>query len=161
MTKPSAATRQGTDHRAALVGTVLAAAPLFLGLVAALMAFAGRFGGPGNSPTAFWYVAAATAPAALVGAGLLLLAHRHDRALRVIATWAAVAAGGWTFGLGSAQVDGLANGPESVAQSWEYVLLGLGVAVYLVGLVGLVVTGWRSRSPSSPSRGVRKRRSRR
>lgn len=128
------------------LGTVLAGIPLLAGLLAALMALAGRFGGGiGAAFTAFWYVAAAAAPVALIGAVLLVIAHRRGRYLRVVAAWVAVALGGWVFGLGSAQVSGLAGGPESAQQPWQLALLGVGVAAYLLGLVGLVVVGWRAR----------------
>lgn len=128
----------------AVIGLVLVATPLLVGVGAALMALAGRFGGAGNAFTAFWYVAAAAAPAALIGAVVLLLVHRRSPLLRALVTWSVVAAAGWLFGLGSAQISGLADGPASAQEPWMFALLGVGVAVYLLALVGLVVTGRRA-----------------
>lgn len=128
-----------------LLGTLLVAAPLALGVLAALAALTGRFGGRGNAFTAVWYVAAAAAPLALAGVVLLVLSHRHDALLRRILLWSAVAAAGWLFAFGSAQVDGLADNVEDEAQLWQYALLGVGVAVYLVALLILTITSWRRR----------------
>jgi hypothetical protein len=125
------------------IGSVLVGAPLVAGAGASLMALAGRFGGPGSAFTASWYVAAALAPAALVGAALLLLATRHRPASRAVAIWAALSAGGWVFGLGSAQVSGLAQAEPAEGVIWPYLLLGGGVGVYMVGLVGLLVVARR------------------
>lgn len=130
-----------------VVGTTFAALPLVVGLGAALLALTGRFGGAENSVTAFWYVAAAAAPAAVLGAACLLLAHWHDDHRRPLGLWTALGVAGWVFGLGSAQVTGLADGPESAQQPWQFALLGLGVVVYLVGLVGLVLAGRRASLP--------------
>lgn len=128
----------------AIIGTALVATPLVVGAGAGLMAIVGRFGGAENAFTAFWYVAAAAAPAALVGAVMLLLVQRHGPYLRSLAAWSGLAAAGWVFGLGSAQVSGLDDGPESVQEPWMFALLGVGIAVYLLALVGLVVTGRRA-----------------
>jgi len=128
----------------AIIGLVLVATPLLVGVAAALMALSGRFGGAENAFTAFWYFAAAAAPAALIGAVALLLVHRRSPHLRALVIWSVVAAAGWLFGLGSAQVSGLANGPQSAQKPWMFALLGVGIAVYLLALVGLVVTGHRA-----------------
>ena len=129
----------------ATIGVVLVATPLLVGVGAALMALSGRFGGAENAFTAFWYFAAAAAPAALIGAVVLLLVHRRSPHVRALVAWSVVAAGGWLFGLGSAQVSGLAEGPpESAQEPWMFALLGVGIAVYLLALVGLVVTGRRA-----------------
>jgi hypothetical protein len=127
----------------ATIGMVLVATPLLVGVGAALMALSGRFGGAENAFTAFWYFAAAAAPAALIGAVVLLLVHRRSPHVRALVAWSVVAAGGWLFGLGSAQVSGLAEG-ESAQEPWMFALLGVGIAVYLLALVGLVVTGRRA-----------------
>lgn len=81
--------------RATLIGALLAAAPLVAGLLAAVAGLSGRFGGPGNSFTAFWYVAAAAVPSALAGVAVLVLSHLGDGALRRLAEWSALALGGW------------------------------------------------------------------
>lgn len=74
---------------------------------------------------------------------VLLLVHRRNPHLRALVTWTVVAAAGWLFGLGSAQVSGPAGG-ESPQEPWMFVLLGVGIAVYLLALVGLVVTERRA-----------------
>lgn len=130
-----------------VVGTLFAVLPLVIGLGATLLAFTGRFGGAGNAFTAFWYVAAALAPVPLLGAALLLLAHWHDDHRRPLATWSGLAVAGWVFGMGSAQVTGLADGPESAQEPWMFALLGVGVGVYLIALVGLTLAGRRATLP--------------
>ena len=124
----------------ATIGTVLVATPLLIGVGAALMTLSGRFGGAENILTAFWYFAVAAAPAALIGAVVLVLVHRRSPHLRALVTWSMVAAAGWIFGLGSAQLSGLAGG-ESTQEPWMFALFGVGIAVYLLALGGLVVTG--------------------
>lgn len=130
-----------------VVGTTFAALPLVVGAGAALLALTGRFGGAGNSGAAFWYVAAAAAPAAVLGAACLLLAHWRDAHRRPLGLWTALGVAGWVFGMVSAQVTGLAEGPESAQEAWQLALLGLGVGVYLVALVGLVLAGRRALLP--------------
>lgn len=128
------------------VGAVLVGLPLVAGAGAALMALAGRFGGGwGAAFTAFWYVATALAPVALIGAVLLLLATWHRPAFRGVAAWAGVSAGGWLFGLLSAQWSGLADEQPAEGVIWPYLLLGGGIATYLVGLVALLAVARRSR----------------
>jgi hypothetical protein len=126
------------------VGAVLVGLPLVAGAGAALMALAGRFGGGWDAAvTAFWYVAAAIAPVAFLGAVLLLVATRHHPAFRGAATWSGIAAGGWAFGLLSAQWSGLADEQPAEGVLWPYLLLGGGIATYLVGLVALLVVARR------------------
>jgi hypothetical protein len=134
---------------ATLLGSVLTATPLLAGAGAAVLALSGRFGGAENAFTAFWYVAAAAAPAAVLGAITLFVAHWRDEWTRPLALWSGLAVGGWLFGLGSAQVSGLADG--SSTGPWQYALLGVGVAVYLLGLVGLTWTGRRAAGPADLS----------
>lgn len=78
------------------------------------------------------------------GRGRMLAAHVRDEARRPLARWSVLAAGGYVFGLGSAQISGLAHAIEGQTQPWQFVLLGFGVAAYIVGLAGLVATGWRT-----------------
>jgi hypothetical protein len=137
------------SHRAVNgLGTLLVALPLLAGIAAAVMALAGRFGGPGNALTTLWYVPAALAWLAVPGAAILLLVNRHDRHLRSnLATWTAVAAGGWVFAFGSAQVTGLADAVDTGGMAWQILLVATGIAAFVIGLVALTVTGVKASSP--------------
>jgi hypothetical protein len=128
------------------VGALLVAVPLIAGAVASLMALAGRFGGGWDAAlTAFWYVAAALAPAAIAGAALLLVATRRGTIFRGVATWSGISSAGWVFGLVSARWSGLADAQPAAGVVWPYLLLGSGIAVYLVGLVGVLLVVGRPR----------------
>lgn len=129
------------------LGTFLVALPLLGGVAGLLLALTGRFGGPGNALTAAWYIPAAMAVSALVGAALLLVVHRHDRWLGPMALWSALAVGGWVFAMGSAQVTGLAQSDTIEHATLAKGLLMAGLAVYLVALVALTVVGVRASSP--------------
>lgn len=131
---------------ASRLGLSLAAIPLLIGAGGAVLALGGRFGGRDNAFTAFWYMAAAAVPFALVGAALLVWSTGFDR--KVIAA-AAVSLGGWAFGMASARVSGLATSPEEEAQTWQYVLLGAGIATYLIGLVALLVVASKAEHRAS------------
>ena len=107
---------------------------------------AGRFGGGWDAAfTAFWYVAAALAPAALVGAALLLAATWRSPTFRGVAVWSGISFAGWLFGLVSAQWSGLADAQPEEGVVWPYLLLGGGIAVYLVGLVAVLLVARRPR----------------
>jgi hypothetical protein len=128
------------------LGTVLVALPLG-GVVGLLAALGGRFGGQGNALTAAWYVPAAMAAVAVLGAVILLLVHRHDSALKPLALWTLLSAAGWVFAMGSAQVTGLAESEAIENATLVKGLVLLGIAVYLVGLVGLTADGVRAGRP--------------
>ncbi|MGA8046194.1 MAG: hypothetical protein WCA30_08000 [Dermatophilaceae bacterium] len=112
-----------------------------------LLALTGRFGGPRNALTAAWYIPAAMAVPALVGAAIVLVLHRHDRRLRPMALWTALGVGGWAFAMASAQVTGLAESDAIANATLAKGLLLGGVAVYLVALFALTVAGVRADSP--------------
>ena len=137
------------SHRAVnALGTFLVALPLLAGVAAAVMALAGRFGGPGNALTTLWYVPVAVAWLAVPGAAILLLVNRHDRHLRLgLATWTAVAAGGWVFAFGSAQVTGLADAVATEGMAWQILLVATGIAAFVIGLAALTFTGVKASSP--------------
>lgn len=135
---------RSTHPTLARVGALLVAVPLIAGAAASLMALTGRFGGGWDAAlTAFWYVAAALAPAALAGSALLLVATRRGPAFRAVATWSGISVAGWAFGLASAQWSGLADADPAAGVVWPYLLLGGGIAVYLVGLVVLLLVAGR------------------
>ena len=136
------------DHRGvSALGTLLVAVPLLGGVLAALAAMGGRFGGPENALTAAWYVPLAIGWVALVGAVVLLVVHRHDRWLTRLAAWSALAAGGWVLALGSAQLTGLADTDSTAGMGWQVAVFAAGVALYLLGLLGLSWTGVKSAAP--------------
>ena len=129
------------------LGTFLVALPLLGGVAGLLLALTGRFGGPGNALTAAWYISAAMAVSALVGAALLLVVQRHDHWLRPMALWSALGVGGWVFAMGSAQVTGLAQSDTIEHATLAKGLLFAGLAVYLIALVALAFVGARAGSP--------------
>lgn len=140
-------TTQGAHRGLDVFGTLLVALPLIGGVLAALTALTGRLGGPGNALTAAWYVPMAIGWFAVAGAAVLLIVHRHDHLLKPLAIWSAVAAGGWVFGIGSAQVTGLADASSMDGMGWQIALLAIGIAAYIIGLLGLTATGVKASSP--------------
>ncbi|MCA1781436.1 MAG: hypothetical protein LC679_04440 [Intrasporangiaceae bacterium] len=141
-------TTQGSHRGLSALGTMLVALPLIGGVLAALVALTGRLGEPENALTAAWYVPMAIGWFALVGAAVLLILHRNERLMtQRLATWSAVAAGGWVFAIGSAQVTGLAEAASMNGMGWQIALLAFGVAVYIIGLLGLTATGVKASTP--------------
>lgn len=141
-------TTQGSHRALSAVGTLLVALPLIGGILAALAALSGRLGGPENALTALWYVPMAIGWFAVAGVAVLLITHRHDRdLLRRLVIWSVVAAGGWVFAIGSAQVTGLADASSLEGMAGQIVLMAIGIAAYVVGLIVLTVTGVRAGSP--------------
>ena len=140
-------TTEGSHRGLTVLGTLLVAIPLIGGVLAALVALSGRLGGPENALTAAWYVPLAIGWFALAGAAVLLLVHRHDALRTPLAIWSAVAAGGWAFGIGSAQVTGLADASSLDGMGWQIALLAVGIAAYIIGLLGLTATGVKASSP--------------
>jgi hypothetical protein len=146
--QPTSTSSAGTHRGVTALGTFLVALPLLGGIVAALMALGGRFGGPDNVLTTLWYVPMAIAWLAVPGASILLLVHRHDRhLLQPLAIWTALAAGGWVFAIGSAQVTGLAGATSTDGMTWQILVMATGIAAFVIGLVGLTATGVRAGSP--------------
>jgi peptidoglycan/LPS O-acetylase OafA/YrhL len=129
------------------LGTFLVVLPLLGGVAGLLLALTGRFGGPENALTAAWYIPAALAVSAVVGALILLVLHRRERVVRSIALWSALSAAGWVFAMGSAQVTGLADSDAIENATLAKGLLLFGVAVYLLGLMGLTAAGVRAGRP--------------
>lgn len=146
--RPTSTSGTGTHRGLTALGTFLVALPLLGGIVAALMALGGRFGGPDNVLTTLWYVPLAIAWLAVPGAAILLLVHRDDRRLlQRLAIWTAVAAGGWIFALGSAQVTGLADAASTDGMTWQILVMATGIAAFMIGLIGLTTTGVKAGSP--------------
>lgn len=146
--RPTTTAGTATHRGLTALGTFLVALPLLGGIVAALMALGGRFGGPDNVLTTLWYVPLAIAWLAVPGAAILLLVHRHDRHLfQRLAIWTAVAAGGWVFALGSAQVTGLADATSTDGMTWQILVMATGIAVFILGLIALTVTGVKASGP--------------
>ena len=140
-------TRVSASRGLNALGTFLVALPLLGGVAGLLLALTGRFGGPGNALTAAWYIPAAMAVSALVGAALLLVVHRHDHWLRPMALWSALGVVGWVFAMGSAQVTGLAHADTVPNETFAKALVLLGIGIYLVALAALTVVGVRASSP--------------
>lgn len=141
-------TRVSASRGLNTLGTFLVALPLLGGVAGFLLALTGRFGGgPGNALTAAWYIPAAMAVSALVGAAILLVVHRHDRWLRPMALWSALGVGGWVFAMGSAQVTGLAHSDTVPDETLAKALVLIGIGIYLLALVALTVVGVRAGSP--------------
>ena len=69
---------------------------------------------------------------ARVGAALLLTATWRSPTFRGVAVWSGISFAGWLFGLVSAQWSGLADAQPEEGVVWPYLLLGGGIAVYLV-----------------------------
>lgn len=136
------------DRLLSWTGTVLVALPLLAGAVMAVMALAaGRFGGPGNAVTAFWYPALAASPVAVVGAVLLLVALRwQHRRRRTALFWTGVAVIGLTVSLGLPRVTGMAFDAAALtglARTAFFATSAGTIGGYLVGLLALVVIGVR------------------
>lgn len=144
---PNASTTEGSHRGITALGTLLVALPLIGGVLAALAALTGRLGGAENALTAAWYVPMAIGWFAIAGAALLMVVHRQDGFLTRLAAWSAVAAGGWVFAVGSAEITGLADASSMDGMGWQIALLAVGVAAYVIGLLGLTVTGVKAASP--------------
>lgn len=142
-----ASTTEGSHRGVSALGTLLVALPLIGGVLAALIALTGRLGGPENALTAAWYVPMAIGWFAVAGAAVLMIVHRHDGFLTRLAVWSAVAAGGWVFAVGSAEITGLADASSTDGMGWQIALLAVGIAVYIFGLIGLTTTGVKASSP--------------
>lgn len=131
-----------------MIGTVVVAAPLVAGLTAALLSLVTGFGGPRSATTLLWYVPAVWASVATLGALILVVAQFGTRHRGRLLGWTILAATGWVFGIGAAQAAGLTREVQP-AHSWQLAMLGIGVATYLVGLVGLTWAGWTAARPEA------------